>query len=291
MNRQKKGRETDRRSSPRSGENGIGDRFYNEIVNWTSSKDMYTNKPRTGTLLNMGDRHFGKYQDVNNNNNNSNNNNDTTLIKELGIWRQSIYPVTKITEEAERDKSCVDISFQQELNFSIKDGRGRKEMEKNSGLLFAINVYFHNSDPNSLLGIHQMGTQSDGSPPEHICIVDSPRCMLNHKLCRQCASPAVSERAMSPDECMSWYLCSLVLHESHVLLRVEKKKTPFIFSPLLFGFYSNWYCDRAAIKRNINEARKQTLLTKIVRIIKISPKTHSTTSSDMRGLIEDDYDY
>lgn len=48
----------------------------------------------------------------------------------------------------------------------------------------------------------------------------------------------------SPGVCLSRNLCSLVLYENFVLLRVEEKNDPFIFSALLFGFYSNCYCDR-----------------------------------------------
>ena len=44
--------------------------------------------------------------------------------------------------------------------------------------------------------------------------------------------------------CLSRNLCSLVLYESFVPLRVEEKNNPFIFSALPFGFYSNCYCDR-----------------------------------------------
>lgn len=40
----------------------------------------------------------------------------------------------------------------------------------------------------------------------------------------------------------------LVLYESFVLLRVEEKNNPFIFSALLFGFYSNCDCDRGCYK-------------------------------------------
>lgn len=34
------------------------------------------------------------------------------------------------------------------------------------------------------------------------------------------------------------------------------KNNPFIFSALLFGFYSNCYCDRAAPKRNTNASKE-----------------------------------
>ena len=61
-------------------------------------------------------------------------------------------------------------------------------------------------------------------------------------------SQAASETAKSPGVCLSRNLCSLVLYESFVLLRVEEKNNPFIFSAVLFGFYSNCYRDRGRYK-------------------------------------------
>lgn len=61
-------------------------------------------------------------------------------------------------------------------------------------------------------------------------------------------SQAVSERAKSPGVCLSRNLCSLVLYESFVLLRVEEKNNPFIFSAVPFRFYSNCYRDRGCYK-------------------------------------------
>lgn len=60
--------------------------------------------------------------------------------------------------------------------------------------------------------------------------------IMSHRLHKRELNP--------PGECLSQNLCSLVLYESFVLLRVEEKHNPFIFSALLFGFYSNCYCDR-----------------------------------------------
>lgn len=59
----------------------------------------------------------------------------------------------------------------------------------------------------------------------------------------------------SPGVCLSRNLCPLVLYENFVLLRVEEKNNPFIFSALLFGFYSNCYCDRGCCEEEYQ--RKQ----------------------------------
>lgn len=72
------------------------------------------------------------------------------------------------------------------------------------------------------------------SPWNSFCLVSLP--IMSHRLNKR--------ELRSPGECLSRNLCSLVLYGSFVLLRVEEKNNPFIFSALLFGFYSNCYCDR-----------------------------------------------
>lgn len=72
------------------------------------------------------------------------------------------------------------------------------------------------------------------SPWKSFCLVSLP--IMSHRLNKR--------ELRSPGVCLSRNLCSLVLYGSFVLLRVEEKNNPFIFSALLFGFYSNCYCDR-----------------------------------------------
>lgn len=54
-----------------------------------------------------------------------------------------------------------------------------------------------------------------------------------HKFSSHSASLGLSERAMSPGECMSWHLCPLALYESWFLHWVEKER-PHLYSLSFF---------------------------------------------------------